>query len=342
MRLSAPPVHATADQVAGSFLGLALGDALGAPVEAHPPEEAARYVRTTLRAGQLPTRGPEGHRFGQVTDDTQLCRELLLSIAAGGRWNPEDFARRLLNLVASGSLVGPGPATLAAARQLALGVPWHEAGLPAPYAGNGAAMRAGPLGVLYGHRPRILARIVEDQARITHQDPRSTAAALLIAGGAAIAARRGPIDVAAFVEELGEWVEPLDPGTARAVRRLEPLARQPVPEATASFRALRLEPPQPGLSWRGISSHATSSACWSLYAFLRHPDEPWEALCTAIEAGGDTDTLAAMTGAISGARAGVAGFTERYSLHLRDGGGWGREDLVMLARCTFAAIHAGP
>ena len=36
----------TLDQLTGSLLGLALGDALGAVVEAHPPEDARRYVET--------------------------------------------------------------------------------------------------------------------------------------------------------------------------------------------------------------------------------------------------------------------------------------------------------
>jgi ADP-ribosylglycohydrolase len=341
MMLSARSTGVTADQAAGCFLGLALGDALGAPVEALPPDDARRYVQGTLRAGLLPARGPEGHRFGQVTDDTQVCRELLLSIVSRGGWDPEDFARRVLNLVASGNLVGAGPATLAAARQLAMGTPWHDAGLPAPYAGNGAAMRAGPLGVLYSHEPRTLARVVVDQARVTHQDPRATAAALLIAGGAAIAARQEPIRAPAFLEELSRRVEPVDAWTASAVRQLGPLVDRPLQEAIDGFRTTRVEPQPPGLPWRGISSHATSSACWSLYAFLRHPDDPWEALCIAIEVGGDTDTLAAMTGALVGARSGIAGFADRYSAHLRDGANWGQPDLVELARNAFAAIHAG-
>ena len=45
---------------------------------------------------------------------------------------------------------------------------------------------------------------------------------------------------------------------------------------------------------------------WSLYAFLRSPDDYWETICTAIGVGGDTDTMAAIAGAISGARLGVA------------------------------------
>jgi hypothetical protein len=52
--------------------------------------------------------------------------------------------------------------------------------------------------------------------------------------------------------------------------------------------------------WNGISPFVTSSVLWSLYSFLRSPDDYWEAICTAIAVGGDVDTTAAMTGAIAG------------------------------------------
>ena len=90
----------TLDQVTGSLLGLAVGDAVGAVVEAHPPEDARRYAEVTLRPGRLPERGREAFPFGQVTDDTQLARELLLSVGQDGGFDPGRFATRLLNLVA--------------------------------------------------------------------------------------------------------------------------------------------------------------------------------------------------------------------------------------------------
>lgn len=294
----------TIDQIAGSLLGLALGDALGAPVEARPPEEARRYVNDRLRPRLVPPLGRTGQPFGQVTDDTQLARELLLSIAESGDFDPGAFASRLRDLVASGRMIGGGPASNVAARQLAQGRPWHEAGMPAPYAGNGAAMRAGPLGVLYGRESDKLARVVVDQSRVTHQDPKCAAGAMAIAGAAAIAARQAPITPADVLGELSAWVGPLDAGLGRVLTDMcawVPLA----PEAAAvELSRLVCEPePEP---WLGVSSFVTSSVCWSLYAFLRAPEDYWESICIAIGVGGDTDTLAAMTGSITGARGGVS------------------------------------
>lgn len=325
------PTESFPDQLAGALLGLTLGDALGAPVEAQPPAEARRHAEKLRRPGALPTRGPGRYRFGQVTDDSQLARELLLGIDPLGEFDPEVFADRLLNLVASGRLIGGGPAASAAARQLALGVPWHEAGLPAPYAGNGAAMRAGPLGLLYGHDPQRLRRVVSDQARITHQDARCSAGALAIAGAAAIAARREPIEAAEFAAELCWLVEPVDRGFVTVLAGLPEWSQLPPEEAARWVQRLGLEPESRG-GWHGISSFVTSSVCWSLYAALAAPDDYLQAVAVAIAVGGDTDTLAAMSGSIVGGRVGRGALPAAWCARLTDQGSWSAVELDALAR----------
>ena len=316
------------------MLGLAVGDAVGAVVESLPPEAARSYVEEVLRPGRIPARGRESFPFGQVTDDTQLARELLLSIGEDGVLDPNEFAERLLTLVASGELVGGGPATVTAAQRLAQGLPWRETGMPAPYAGNGAAMRAAPLGVLYGHDSRLLAGVIADQARVTHQDPRAVAGALAIAVAAAIAARREPVSPAQFLAEVSEAVEPLHKPTAADLQAMAGWAGLPPEAASAALRAQGLEPTA-ARGWRGISSHVAASVAWSLYAFLQSPDGYWEAICIAIAVGGDSDSLAAMTGGIAGARLGAAAVPIQYRERLTDRGRWSAEELLDLA----ATVH---
>jgi ADP-ribosylglycohydrolase len=329
----------TADQLTGSLLGLALGDALGAVVEACPPEDA-RHLVEGLRRGEIPARGPAHYDFGQVTDDTQLARELLQSIVDAGGFEPAGFATRLLNLVASGRIIGAGPAPNAAARQLALGTKWYDAGMPAPYAGNGAAMRAGPLGLLFGSDPRVLARVVVDQSRVTHQDPRCSAGAMAIAGAAAIAARREEVRDSELLEELSEWVAPLEPEVAQIIGDMVDWVELPPNEAIEVLSDSGLDPDSPR-QWMGISSFVTGSVCWSLYAFLRFPDSYWEAVCTAIAVGGDTDSLGAMTGSILGGRLGAAAVPPPYCECLTDLGAWRAEELAQLARACHARVF-GP
>jgi ADP-ribosylglycohydrolase len=55
-------------------------------------------------------------------------------------------------------------------------------------------------------------------------------------------------------------------------------------------------------------------------------------VCTAIGVGGDTDTMAAMAGAISGARLGTGALPARLVERLNDRGRWGPDALIELAR----------
>jgi ADP-ribosylglycohydrolase len=260
-------------------------------------------------------------------------------VDAGG-FDPARFAMRLLNFIASGRLIGGGPAAVTTARQLARGTPWHEAGMPPPYASNGAAMRAGPLGLLFGGNPRVLARVVADQARITHQDPRCAAGALAIAGAAAIAARRERVRSMEFLVELSGWVEPLESGFAATLWDMANWIHLP-PDAAVDVLCDHGVEPRLGPGWQGVSSFVTSSVCWSLYAFLQAPDRFWDAVRVAIQVGGDTDTLAAMTGSISGARLGGAGLPPILLGRLTDAGAWPAEELAGLARRVHQLAAGG-
>jgi ADP-ribosylglycohydrolase len=81
----------------------------------------------------------------------------------------------------------------------------------------------------------------------------------------------------------------------------------------------------------GISASVVPSVVWSLYAFVRSPDDYWGTICTAIGAGGDTDTMAAMAGAMCGARVGVAALPQPLLARIHDRGEWKAGDLVSLA-----------
>jgi ADP-ribosylglycohydrolase len=81
------------------------------------------------------------------------------------------------------------------------------------------------------------------------------------------------------------------------------------------------------------------SVLWSLYSFLRSPDDYWETIGTAIAVGGDVDTTAAMAGAISGARLGLAQLPEDPAQGLTDQGTWGYSELVELAHECHALRH---
>jgi len=315
------------DRLAGSLLGLALGDALGFVVEAQAPASAARYVREWVRPERNGTRAHPA--FGQYSDDTQLARELLASVRDAGRWDPKTFAMRVAALFGAGREVGAGPGTKAAALRIWAGTPWEEAGTPAPYAGNGSAMRAGPLGVLLGTDPTAMRRIAAEQSRVTHADARCAGASVAIAGAVAIASRAGTIDPHAFLSELAAWVAEESTDMAEVVTALE--RWMDLPPATAARQVRDFSLDGAGDDWQGISAFALPSVAWALYAFLHSPDDHWTVLCTAIEVGGDTDTTAAMAGSIAGARTGVAALPAPLLARVHDRGTWGAAELTDLA-----------
>ncbi|MGH7627997.1 MAG: ADP-ribosylglycohydrolase family protein [Gemmatimonadales bacterium] len=323
----------TPDQRAGCLLGLALGDALGFVVEAEPPEVAAAYVRDELRAGRAGARSHPAFPFGQYSDDTQLARELLLSVRDSRRFDPAAFARRVAALFAQGRDVGAGPGSRGAALRLAAGVPWTEAGAPAPYAGNGSAMRAASIGLLARGDIGTLIHVAVEQSRVTHQDSRCAGGAVAMAGAAALAAGSvgGPIDPAAFVTELAGWVRPVDEAIGRAVALGGRWAGLDPHRAAGELRAAGLDPEAED-PWPGVSSCVVPSVAWAVYAFLRSPDSYWDTVCTAVEIGGDTDTLGAMAGALAGARLGAGALPAPLLGRLTDRGEWDGAALADLAK----------
>jgi poly(ADP-ribose) glycohydrolase ARH3 len=327
------------DQLTGLILGQALGDALGFVVESHPPEEAREFVGGWLRIGRAGDRSHRDFPFGQYSDDTQLARELLRSFLDAGGWSPSTFAARVAELFRDRREVGAGKGTRAAALRLLMGVPWHESGTPAPYAGNGSAMRAGPLGILIPESA-AMCHAAREQSQITHRDPRCAAGAVAVAGAVAIGARREPIEPRAFLGELAQWAEAEDRSVAEAIRDLASWVSLDPAAAARHVHGAGLDPAHID-RWQGISAFVTPSVLWSLYAFLRSPDDYWETICTAIEVGGDTDTMAAMAGAMSGARLGPDALPRALLGRLTDRGEWDALALTELAHGVAAMRDRG-
>jgi len=317
------------EQFSGCLVGQCVGDALGAPVEGSPRPVCQQYVNRNLKAGRLKD-NVRLHSFGQYTDDSQLARELLESYVAAGHFDPRDFAQRIAAIFAEGRIVRPGRATSEAARRLIEGAAWDEAGTPPPSAGNGSAMRAGPVGLFFFDHPEQLICGARDQGRITHQDERCSAGAVAIAGAVALALQNDPVKVPDFRSQLSHWTATIEPSVGAGLRQLIDWVSLPPEEAFGIICRFGLDP-ETAEKWDGISPFVTGSVLWSLYSFLRTPEDYWQTICTAIAVGGDVDTTAAMAGAISGAHLGLEAMPQNLASRLTDQGAWGFEQLVELA-----------
>jgi len=322
------------DRWVGCLIGQCIGDAVGAPVEGLPPKDCKRHAEKVLRQGLLDDTFLGQSRFGQYTDDSQLARELLIGLSLHGRLNVSDYAARISRLFMSGEVVGAGKATAEVARRLAEGAAPDEAGIPAPSAGNGSAMRAAPIGLWYADDPNALIAAAREQSRITHQDMRCAAGAVAIAGAVALTLRGQPIDTERFLSELAEWVRCIDQTVAFDVYQVSSWVTLS-PDAAATFMARAGLCPGYDGEWAGISGYVVSSVLWSLYSFLRSPDDFVQTIETAVAVGGDVDTTAAMAGAMSGAFLSVRSLPPHLCERLTDQGRWGFGDLTALAERAY-------
>jgi ADP-ribosylglycohydrolase len=326
------------------LIGQCLGDALGFGVEGCEPAVCQEYVSDILRTGRAAEQGNGWAYVSQYTDDSQLARELLQSFAACTRFDPQDYAGRIAAIFTEGRIVGRGTATTRAALRLAQGVPWQVAGTPPPVAGNGSAMRAAPIGLLFFDHPPRMIQAGHDQGRITHQDPCCSAGAVAIAGAVALVLRGEPIQRDAFLSQLSEWSGALDASVAAGLRHLAEWSAWPPDQAAKEISTFGRDQALAD-GWEGISPFVTGSVLWSLYSFLRTPEDYWETVCTAIAVGGDVDTTAAMAGAISGAYLGLHAIPKELALRLTDRHTWGFAELVALAEqcyaCKMQQIRSG-
>lgn len=284
------------DRLAGILLGTAVGDALGLPAEGLSPQRRRRMMPGSWRYRLLFGRG-------MVSDDTEHTLFVAQSLLA----HPDDndaFERRLawhLRWWFAGLPAGIGPATVRACARLWLGFPPRRSGVYS--GGNGPAMRSAVIGGYFHDRPEMLHRFVLSATRLTHTDPQAAAGAEAVARLAAWAVKHDPAEppkpasivslLADLSPENGSWHEWMD--------RLQ--AVYPAGMSVSEF-AVSL-----GLA-TGVTGYIGHTLPVAVYAWLRHYGDFRSAVEAALDCGGDTDTVGAITGALAGATVGASGIPE--------------------------------
>jgi len=330
------------DQFSGCLIGQCLGDALGFVVEGFSPEACQRYVEDYILTGRKIAFGRFPFPFGQYSDDSQLARELIQSYVACNKFDPGDYAERIRLIFAENRIVGFGYATKQAATRLAQGISWEDSGTPPPSAGNGSAMRAAPIGLFFFDNPERLLKASHDQGRITHKDPRCSAGSAAISGAVSLVLQDRRIHPDSFISVLADWTGTIESGFSTELAKLNQWMTMPPDEAVTHISKSGLGADyEDEDGWKGISPFVVCSVLWSLYSFLRTPDDYLATICTAISAGGDVDTTAAMAGAISGAYLGIGAIPSHFSSDITDRGTWRYDDLVELAHQCYEIRRGG-
>ena len=303
----------------GALYGLAIGDALGMPTQMLSRAEIVRRWGPLLRGFEP---APPGHPIaggmpaGAVTDDTEQAVLLArLLIKGRGTIDPHELAAALTEweraMAERGSHDLLGPSTKRAVAAILAGVPPEEAG--ATGATNGAAMRIAPVGIAvpiapHGPTPEVSLSTLVDRTVMASSVTHNTGVAL--AGAAAVAAAVSAgvsgatvaeatalgIQAAGIAACRGHWVAGAD--VAARIEWATSLVAGQDQEVAAN------------LVYRIVgTSLATQESVPAAFAVLAAvPADPWRACRMAASLGGDSDTIAAMTGAIAGACHGAGSF----------------------------------
>jgi ADP-ribosylglycohydrolase/fructose-1,6-bisphosphatase/inositol monophosphatase family enzyme len=269
----------------GCLLGQICGDALGAVVEFQSAGQIARAYPEGIR--QLPPGGPHGVIAGQPTDDSELTLSLARAIVSRGTWEAESVATAYANWLGSGPF-DVGDTTGAPLRNALVALRAGEPAAPAARAAtrrgsssNGALMRISPLGI-FGYRLSIeeLERFARADAELTHPHPDCVSANVLLVTAIAAAIGRGATasEVHDIVRERSEKHD-----ISARIRRCVEEAATCAPRGF--FRR------------QGDVAVALQNAFYQLL----HATAPAEGLIATVACGGDTDTNAAIAGALLGA-----------------------------------------
>jgi ADP-ribosylglycohydrolase len=166
-------------------------------------------------------------------------------------------------------------------------------------AGNAPSMRSALIGVFWADEPELLRAHVRASTRLTHADPKAEHAALAVAIAAALSARHaGRVDATEYAGRMRSLLGVEGAELAALIDKVAHSVR--AGDTTLAFAQGM------GLAG-GVTGYSLHTVPVALHSWLAHPGNYRAAVLAAIECGGDTDTVAAITGAIAGAGSGRAG-----------------------------------
>lgn len=278
-------------QARGAMLGLVAGNQLGVPTEhLGSPEAIRKAFPNGLRDLAPPPKN------SPYDDDAAMTLLLGESLLACKEFDAADVARRWVKWMKVDGR-GIGFTTKRALTLIDRGKEPFEAGRlanqenPGRSAGNGSVMRCLPVGLRYHDEIDRLIRVSTQQAAITHADERCTWGAAAVN----LAVRELLHGNIYFVEEVLHKIGDRAPRALRdAIHRVPRESEGDLPIAIAGEA--------------GYVVHCVEIAFW----FVTHDRTLEEALIYLAQAGGDTDTNAAVAGALLGARYGETALPPRW------------------------------
>jgi len=342
------------DRIHASLCLAGMGDALGAPTEQWGIEEILAVHGGLVRRFVAPTEdtfaGALGGQRAEVTDDTSQMVYLARVLARdGGRLDASTWVACLLDWAAtSPKATFMGPSTLGIVRALQAGQDIARVGtigqslrkMTTVGNTNGAAMRVAPCGLVKPARPEEACELAVVTCQPAHDTDVAMSAACAVAAGCAVAVGGGTLSEviqaslagARWGERRGREQARHVPGPRTPVRmeRALAIAASPHADDEAFLQALAAEV--------GTSVLAAESVPAALGVLAYAQGDPLRTISLGASIGNDTDTIAAMAGALSGALAGTARLPQDLLAEFRavNEGLYGLEPLAAaLARCAM-------
>ncbi|ABD85997.1 ADP-ribosylglycohydrolase family protein [Rhodopseudomonas palustris] len=301
---SPPPADRIRDRAIGALAGLAIGDAVGVPLEFQPRD-------STPPLHDMIGGGPFRLEPGEWTDDTSMALCLADSLlACPGAFDAADLMGRFVawweqgaNSVNQRGCFDIGLTTKAALQR------WQRerdpyAGSPDPRAaGNGSLMRLSPVAIRFWNDRQALQDVAIRQSRTTHAAAEALEACALYAEILADAIEGRP---------RSQLLRPRDGAYAGAVQAI----------AAGSWRGKRRDQIQSS----GYVLHSLEAALWCVGSTADFSS----AVLKAANLGDDADTTAAIAGQLAGALYGASGIPRHWMARLA-----GREAILSRAAALF-------
>lgn len=296
------------DRAHGAFLGLAVGDALGATLEFEERDELPHH--TEMLGG-----GPFNLKPGQWTDDTSMALALAESLIAHPEFDATDLMRRFVAWAEDGAYSCTGHCfDIGIITRNSLGYFQRTgdpfAGSPAPdRAGNGSLMRVAPVAIRALNDAHSADELARQQSRTTHGATQAVEACsyfvqLLreaILGEADVLRPRSWIGDGMNGLRPRVWIEGHDGELSEKVWDGDPAIQE---ISTGSWRGKTRQQ----IRSSGYVIHTLEAALWAVGTTTSFE----EALIRAVNLAGDADTVGAVTGQLAGALYGASAIPQRW------------------------------
>ena len=283
------------DKFIGAFIGLSLGDALGAPYEGGFIERFLWKFFAKTPTGKM-----------RWTDDTQMSIDLAESILEKNTVDQNHLAFKFASSHKWSR--GYGPAASKILKSINQGVNWEVANRQTykeGSLGNGGAMRSPILALIYFQNNDLLKKEITKATQITHANPLAIEAAILV--GQAVSLALNNIDSLEIITIILQHskTEIFKKKAALSLKWLED--------------NLDISPKDVSKTL-GNGIKAADSCITAIYLGLRFRSKSFNELIKFTrKCGGDVDTLCSMSGSIWGAFNGFKNIPKELFDDLEDG-----------------------